>query len=59
MKLTVSEVMTRGVEEISAAATLEQAAKQMKAQKKHKKSESPFVIFVEQTCTFLFFCEDF
>jgi CBS domain-containing protein len=31
MKVTVGEVMTRGVEKISAAATLEQAAKEMKA----------------------------
>ena len=31
MRFTVSEVMTRGVETISAAATLERAAKQMKA----------------------------
>ena len=31
MKLTVSEVMTRGIETISPASTLEQAAKQMKA----------------------------
>src|SRR6516162_8427791 len=31
MKVQVSEVMTRGVEKISPAATLEQAAKQMKA----------------------------
>ena len=31
MKFTVSEVMTRGVETISPAATLEHAAKQMKA----------------------------
>jgi CBS domain-containing protein len=31
MKVKVSEVMTRGVETISAAATLEEAAKQMKA----------------------------
>ena len=31
MKLKVSEVMTRGVEKISSAAMLEQAAKQMKA----------------------------